>query len=146
VEPLELPELPQNEALLDFLRQQASLPAGPGDYTLGSWQLHTHPDLIARLRELAPRWPLTAAYGIPLLACEGIAAVAALGTDWLAVRMAGPPPQVEAEEPTPPWSFVHGDWHVISAWPGHLPGPESVRSLRALVSAALDYAGKLARC
>lgn len=46
--PQELPDLPQNAALLEFLREQASPPSGPGDYTLGSWQLHTHPDLIGR--------------------------------------------------------------------------------------------------
>src|SRR6202043_2078259 len=70
--PQDLPDVPQNAALLDFLRGQASTPGGPDDYTLGAWQLHTHPDLIAELRELAPGWPLTDAYGVPLLANEGI--------------------------------------------------------------------------
>jgi hypothetical protein len=46
--------------------------------------LHTHPDLMERLRDLAPRWPLTAAYGVPLPARDGIWAVVALGTGWLA--------------------------------------------------------------
>lgn len=32
---LELPDLPLNAGLLDFLRGQASPPSGPGDYTLG---------------------------------------------------------------------------------------------------------------
>jgi hypothetical protein len=50
----ELPDLPQNASLLDFLRSQASPPSGPGDYALGAWQLHTHPDLMDRLCELAP--------------------------------------------------------------------------------------------
>lgn len=142
--PLELPELPQNAELLHFLRQQASPPAGADDYTLGSWQLHTHPDLLSRLRELAPGWPLTAAYGVPLLACQGIAAVVALGTDWLAVRIGDLPPQVEAEDPAPWWPFVHGDWHLISPWPDRLTRADSVRILRALVSGALEYAGRLA--
>jgi hypothetical protein len=48
-----------------------------------AWQLHTHPDLIGRLRDLAPGWPVTAAYGVAILAGEGIAAVVALGTDYL---------------------------------------------------------------
>ena len=94
--PQELPDVAQNAALLDFLRGQASPPRGPDDYTLGAWQLHTHPDLIAELRKLAPGWPLTAAYGVPLLANEGIAAVAALGTDWLAVRL---PDQLGRRQP-----------------------------------------------
>src|SRR6266851_7897527 len=82
--PQELPDVAQNAALLDFLRGQASPPRGPDDYTLGAWQLHTPPDLIAELRKLAPGWPLTAAYGVPLLANEGIAAVAAASarTGW----------------------------------------------------------------
>ena len=142
--PLELPELPPNAELLGFLRQQASRPAGSDDYTLGSWQLHTHPDLLSRLRELAPGWPLTAAYGVPLLACQGIAAVAALGTSWLAVRIASLPPHVEAPDPAPRWPFVHGDWHLISPWPDHQTRADSVRTLRALVSAALEYAATLA--
>jgi len=141
---LELPELPPNAELLDFLRHQASPPAGSDDYTLGSWQLHTHPDLLSRLRELAPGWPLTAAYGVPLLACQGIAAAAALGTDWLAVRTGDPPPPAVAADPAPWWPFVPGDWHLISPWPHGLTRADSVRVLRALVSAALAYAGSLA--
>ena len=60
----ELPELPANAALITYLRSQASPPDGPGDYTLGPWQLHTHPDLISLLRSLAPDLPVTAAYGV----------------------------------------------------------------------------------
>ena len=56
VEPLlELPDLPQNATLLDHLRSQASPPSGPSaDYTLGTWQLHTHPDLLGRLLNSLP--------------------------------------------------------------------------------------------
>lgn len=140
----ELPDLPQNAVLLEFLREQASPPSGPGDYTLGPWQLHTHPDLIARLRELAPGWPVTAAYGIPLLASEGIAAVVALGTDWLAVRIDSLPPEVDTEDPALQWSFACEDWHIISPWQGHLSGDDADRILIDLVSAALAYAAGLA--
>lgn len=49
----ELPDVSQNVALLEYLRAQASPLSGPDDYALGPWQLHTHPDLIAALRELA---------------------------------------------------------------------------------------------
>ena len=92
---LPLPDVPQNAELLAFLREQASAPDGPGDYALGYWQLHAHPDLMERLRDLAPGWPLTAACGIPMLAGEGIAAVVALGTSWLAVRIGDLSPDVE---------------------------------------------------
>jgi hypothetical protein len=142
---LELPELPQNAALLDYLRGQASPPSGPGDYTLGAWQLHTHPDLIAELRQLAPGWPLTAAYGVPILAREGVAAVVALGTDWLAVRIGQVPPNVETEDSDhPAWSFVGGDWHVVSPVQNQLSGAEHARALRELVAAALAHAASLA--
>jgi hypothetical protein len=140
---LQLPDLPQNAALLNYLRGQASPPSGPGDYTLGAWQLHTHPDLIGRLRELAPGWPMTSAYGVPLLASEGIAAVIALGTDWLAVRTEQLPPGIETDDPDPAWSFAHGDWHIASPWQSQLPGAEGTRILRELVSAALDQAANL---
>src|SRR5215469_5936969 len=94
----ELPDLPQNASLLDFLRSQASPPSGPGGYALDAWQLHTHPDLMDRLCELAPGWPLAAAYGVPLLARDGVAAVVALGTSWLVARIASLPAGIEVKE------------------------------------------------
>lgn len=45
----ELPDVPQNAALLEYLREQASPPSGPDDYTLGPWQLRSHPNLITAL-------------------------------------------------------------------------------------------------
>jgi hypothetical protein len=114
--PQDLPDLPPNAALLEYLRPRASWPASPGHgYTLGSWELHTHPDLMERLCDLAPGWPLTAAYGVPVLACEGIAAVVALGTRPLA-----------------------------DPWQNQLPRAEGTRILTALVSAALAHAASLA--
>ena len=141
---LELSDLPQNATLLDYLRSQASPPSGPGDYTLGAWQLHTHPDLLGRLLELAPGSPLTAAYGVPLLASDGIAAVAALGTAFLAIRIGHLPPGIETENPAPEWTFTRDDWHIISPWQSHLPSAEGTRTLRELVSAALAHAASLA--
>jgi hypothetical protein len=79
--------------------------------------------LIAALRELAPGWPLTAAYGAPLLASKSIAAVAALSTDWLAVRIDQLPPAVETEDDLPPeWlSFACDGWHILSPVQDRLP-------------------------
>jgi len=136
---LELPDLPQNAVMLGYLRGQASPPSGPDDYALGSWQLHAHPDLIEALRDLARGWPLTAAYGVPLLACEGVAAVVALGMDYMAVRMDDLPADVEADDdPAPEWSFVGQGWHVVALW------QNGERALRELVAAALTHAGDLA--
>jgi hypothetical protein len=136
---LELPDLPQNAVMLGYLRGQASLPSDRDDYVLGSWQLHAHPDLIGVLRDLAQGWPLTAAYGVPLLACDGVAAVVALGTDFLAVRMDELPAGVEADEdPAPEWSFIGQGWHVVALW------QNGEHALRELVAAALAHAGDLA--
>jgi hypothetical protein len=141
----ELPDLPQNAELLEFLRAQACPPSGPDDYALGSWQLHTHPDLMELLRNLAPGWPVTEAYGVPLLACEGIAAVVALGTDFLVVRVDSLPSEVDTEDPAPEWSFVHEGWHIISPQQSRLSGADAGRTIRGLVSAALTHAASLAQ-
>jgi hypothetical protein len=144
VEPLlPLPDLPQNASLLEFLRAQSRPRSGPDDYTLGFWQLHTHPDLMERLCDLAPGWPLTAAYGIPLLARDGIAVLVALGTHRLALRIRQLPPWVQTEDAAPTWAFAGGDWHIISPWQAQL-GAEGDRKLRGLVAAALADAGRLA--
>jgi hypothetical protein len=145
-EPQELPDVPQNAALLEHLREQASPPSGPEDYTLGPWQLHTHPDLMELLQNLAPGWPLTAAYGVPLLASEGIAAVAALGTDWLAIRIDQLPPGIETEDDLPPgWlSFTRDGWHILSPVQDRLPPGDIGPTLRNLAAAALAHAAGLA--
>jgi hypothetical protein len=131
---LELPDLPANAELLAWLREQADEPSGPDDYVLGGWQLHTHPDLLYYLRSCAPGWPLTAAYGIPILACKGVAAVAAIGTDFLAVRTDELPPGVEIIDQAG-W-FPSAEWHAIWAW-----GQEG--TILGLVTAALGHAGSL---
>jgi hypothetical protein len=99
---------------------------------------------MGRLRDLAPGWPLTAAYGVPLLACEGTAAVVALGTGWLAVRIGYLPPDVETAEPDPAWSFAGDEWHFIRPWQGQLSAADGTRMLRELVAAALAHAASLA--
>jgi hypothetical protein len=141
----DLPDLPQNGSLLGFLRGPASPPSGPGDYALGAWQLHTHPDLMDRLSELAPGWPLTAAYGVPLLAYEGVAAVVALGTGWLAVRIDHLPANIKTLESAPAWTFAGGDWHIVDPWQSQLSSADGTAVLRGLVRGALSYAASLAR-
>jgi hypothetical protein len=139
-----LPDLPQNAALLDFLRGQASPPTGPDDWALGAWQLHTEPDMMAALLELAPGWPLTAAYGVPLLANEGIAAVIALGSAWLVVRIDHLPPGIETDDDPPPeWSFARDGWHILSLVQSQLSGAGCERTMRELVAAALAHAASL---
>jgi hypothetical protein len=99
---------------------------------------------MERLRLLAPRWPLTAAYGVPLLARDGVAAVVALGTDWLVVRVETMPAEINTEGLAPGWSFVTADWHVISPWQSDRTAADGARILQDLVTSALAYAARLA--
>lgn len=126
---------PRNSALLAFLRAQAAPPHGPDDLALGDWQLHAHPDLCERLAQLASRAPLHAAYGVPVLAHEGVAAAAALGTSVLLVRLPAPPPKLKAG---PPVGQAPGDdWHPVDAWQAELPSAEADRRLSGVVRGAL---------
>ncbi|MER6159633.1 hypothetical protein ABT147_29475 [Streptomyces sp. NPDC001868] len=129
------PEHPQNAALLDFLRAQGAPPTGPNDYALGEWQLHTHPDLLDRLAQLAPHAPLHAAYGVPVLAHEGIAAAAALGTATLLVRLPAVPADLKADIPIP--SLAEHGWQAVNAWQSELPSAEGTRRLSDAVQGAL---------
>ncbi|WP_405701158.1 hypothetical protein OG209_28710 [Streptomyces sp. NBC_01383] len=61
-----LPNLPQNAALLDLLREQGVL-QDRGAYVYEGWELHTHPDFVERLEDLAPRWPVVATYAMSVL-------------------------------------------------------------------------------
>jgi hypothetical protein len=141
---LELPDLPPNSSLLGFLRGQASPPKLGRADALGAWELHTHPDLMDRLCDLAPGRPLTAAYGIPLLASDGVAAVVAFGTGWLAVRIDHLPANIKTLEPASTWTFAGGDWRIVGPWQGQLSSADGTRVLRGLVGAALRYAASLA--
>jgi hypothetical protein len=142
---LDLPSIraehPQNAALLDFLRAQGSPPSGPDDYALGEWQLHTHPDLLDRLAQLASRAPLHAAYGVPVLAYEGIAAAAALGTSTLLVRLPAAPTNLEVGTPVP--SLADHGWCAVDAWQSELPSAEGARRLSGAIQGALANAREL---
>ncbi|MGW2562905.1 hypothetical protein ACWCXB_27380 [Streptomyces sp. NPDC001514] len=139
--PPRLPDLPQNAALLEFLRAQASPPSGPHDWTLGEWQLHTHTDLWGRLTRLVPGHPLHAAYGVPVLAHEGIAAAVVLGMGTLLVRLPSPPHSLKAGGPRPPLTD-HG-WQSVDPWQSHLLSAEGDRRLSGVLRGALAHAREL---
>ena len=112
---------------------------------LGHGSCTPTPDLISLLRSPslpscreAPDLSVTAAYGVPLLASEGVAAVVALGMDWLAVLVDELPPGIEADdEPAPECLSVAEGWQTILAW-------QDSQALRDLVSTALARAPSLA--
>ncbi|MGW2543016.1 hypothetical protein ACWC5I_19610 [Kitasatospora sp. NPDC001574] len=138
-----LPELPENRALLDYFRERSALPRGPDDLTLGNWHLHTHPDLCDRLSRLVPRHPVESAYGVPVLAFEGVAAVVACGMDILLVRLPTLPEGVEPAADLPP--LTDGEWRSVSAWPQGPPSAGREARLVALLREALVHARDLSR-
>ncbi|MER5355450.1 hypothetical protein ABT093_34630 [Kitasatospora sp. NPDC002551] len=138
-----LPDLLENRALLAYFRERATLPSGPKDYRLGPWQLHTHPDFCDRLSELAPRHPVEGAYGVPVLAFEGVAAVVACGMSLLLVRLPVLPEDIEPGPPLPP--LTDGEWRSVDGYPQDRPGAEGRARLTALVREALLHARDLSR-
>ncbi|MER7182409.1 hypothetical protein ABT404_23470 [Streptomyces hyaluromycini] len=138
-----LPDLPQNTALLDLLRRQG-VPQESGAYVYEGWELHTHPDLVERLEDLAPQWPVLATFGMPVLAAKGIAAVVAWGMGVLLVRLPEAPAEsLESAEPCPPLTDPGQGWYSLSPWQSELPSAESKRLLSLLIQHALSYAASL---
>lgn len=137
-----LPDLPQNTALLALLRQQG-VPQERGAYVYEGWELHSHPDLVERLEDLAPQWPVLATFGMPVLAAKGIAAVVAcMGT--LMVRLPEAPAEpLDLVEPCPPLTDVGQGWYSLCPWQSELPSAESKRLLTQLIQHALSYAASL---
>ncbi|GLY91914.1 hypothetical protein [Actinoallomurus iriomotensis] len=140
----EVADHPANRVLLDYLRAQARRPTAPIDYiyAIDEWELHTHPDLVERLEELAPDGiPVIPLFGVPALATNGIVAVVALGTSWLMVRLPQLPDDLETQDPIPPLSD-HG-WQAISAWQSEIPTAEAKQRLTQLVNDAFHHARSL---
>ncbi|MFI8532553.1 hypothetical protein ACIGMX_20210 [Streptomyces aquilus] len=136
-----LADHPRNAALLAFLRAQGCAPSGPHDYALGAWQLHTHPDLMDRLAELGLGAPLHAAYGVPLLAREGVAAVAATGTNRLLLRLPAAPADLEPSTAVP--GLDRDGWWAVDAWQSELTTVEGDHRLLTAVDRALVHARAL---
>ncbi|MEV0483803.1 hypothetical protein AB0I69_24740 [Streptomyces sp. NPDC050508] len=140
-----LPDLPQNTALLGLLREQG-VGQVHGAYAYEGWELHTHPDLVERLEDLAPRWPVLATFGVPVLAAKGIAAVVARGTGVLLVRLPEAPPEpLEPAGPCPPLTDPGQGWYSVCPWQSELLSAESKRLLSLLVQHALSYAASLSK-
>lgn len=137
------PNLPQNTALLDLLRKQG-VPQEHGTCVYEGWELHTHPDLVERLEDLAPDWPVLATFGMPVLASKGIAAAVAVGMATLLVRLPEAPSEpLEPAAPRPPLTDPGEGWYSVCPWQSELPSAESKRLLSLLVRHALSYAASL---
>ena len=115
-------------------------------YAYEGWELHTHPDLVERLEDLAPRRPALATFGVPVLAAKGIAAVVARGTGVLLLRLPEAPPEpLEPAGPCPPLTDPGQGWYSVCRWQSELPSAESKRLLSLLVQHALSYAASLSQ-
>ncbi|MFG2921867.1 hypothetical protein ACGFYA_10120 [Streptomyces sp. NPDC048305] len=138
-----LPELPQNRALLDLLRQQG-VPQESGAYAYEGWELHAHPDLVERLEDLAPPWPVLAVFGVPVLAAKGTAAVVGWGMGILLVRLPEAPAEpLELAKPCPPLTDPGQGWYSVCPWQSELHSAESKAQLSLLIRHALSYAATL---
>lgn len=139
----QLPDLPQNSELLNLLRRWG-VPHKPCGCDYEGWELHTHPDLVQRLADLAPRWPVLATFGVPVLAAKGIAAALARGTGTLLVRLPETPPaSLKPARPCPPLTDPDGDWYALDPWQSELPSAESERLLARVIQHALTYAASM---
>jgi hypothetical protein len=107
-------DVPTNAPLLSWLRSQAVAGGGTG-YEIDAWELHTHPDLVDRLRELAPEGSFVPMYGVPTLVHpSGVVFAYAIGTSGLVVREAIPLPDgVRTDVPYP---RLDG-WVSLEPWP-----------------------------
>ncbi|MFJ6486710.1 MULTISPECIES: hypothetical protein [unclassified Streptomyces] len=138
-----LPNLPQNTSLVDLLRAQG-VPQERGAHSYEGWELHTHPDLVERLEDLVPRWPVLATFGVPVLAAKGIAAVVAWSMDTLLVRLPEAPTELlKPASPCPPLTDPGQGWYSVCPWQGELSSMESKRLLSLLVQQSLSYAASL---
>ena len=130
-----------NAALLAHLRAESAPPTGPEDYALGEWQLHTHPDLMSRLRELSLDEPLRAAYGVPVVAPDGVAAAVALGMRVLLLRLPVPPVGLKAQKPVA--SLADHGWHAVDAWQSDLRTLEGDHRLMTAIQDAVTHTRSL---
>lgn len=144
----ELYRHPENRRVLDALLNRI-VPPSPAEtgqpWSLGGFDLRTHPDLHLRLQEIARGLPPsceTSAWGCPLLAVPGglIFALAA-GTRELAFRL---PERLLGEirerggEPAPEYG---PGWVRFDPWCPDVPAPRLLGDLTAVCEAAFVEAG-----
>ncbi|MFD4905344.1 hypothetical protein [Kitasatospora purpeofusca] len=138
-----LPELAENRILLAYFRERATPPSRPEDRALGAWQLRTHPDHCEWLASLVPGHPVEGAYGVPVLAFEGVAAAVAIGTSGLLVRLPTLPADIEPGPAVRP--LTDGEWRSVPTVLADLRSSESEARIAEVVRSALLHARDLSR-
>lgn len=131
-----------NRDVLAFLRARGR-PGTGSEYDLDGWELHTHPDLVERLAQIArSRQAVIPLYGVVALEQKGVIVVVALGTSHLLFRLTAAPEGVEAAAPIEP--LCGNGWHPVSAWQSQLHSDEGLLRLIALVKEARRHGNTLA--
>lgn len=131
-----------NRDLLEYLRARARPGTGRGAYDLDGWEMHTHPDLIERLGDIAgsPQ-AVVPVYGVAAVAQKQVAIAVALDMGTLLFRLPTVPTGVEAVERIEP--LCSRGWHAVCAWQSQLPSAEGLRRLTELLRKARQYANQL---
>ena len=135
---------PQDEVKLRaVLRRQSAQPSDQqrSPWDIDAYELHAHPDLIDRLRELGAgnEQSVVPVFGLPVLVRPGGHAFAiAVGTSTLLLRLDEEPTDVRLSS-KPGWFDVAG-WVALDAWQPNLPSTEGFSVLRDLVRRAFEQA------
>ena len=115
----------ENRTPLDFLERQAAPgPALDRDYAIDSFELHTHPDLTERLKNVAgkQRVLLRPAYGCPLIvAPTGVAFALAHGQRLLAFRLPTETRDLAREMGAVERPDLGEGWFGFDAWAPDVP-------------------------
>ena len=132
---------PANTVLLASLKRQAVVPTDTqvSPWDIDGFELHTHPDLIERLRELGEggERDVTAVYGIAVLVRPiGRPFAIAVGTRTLLLGLSEQPDDVVVSE-MPAW-FSAAGWVGVNAWQSELPSADGTERLRRWVRRAFD--------
>ncbi|MFN2504194.1 MAG: hypothetical protein ABR540_08185 [Acidimicrobiales bacterium] len=124
---------PANALLLRWLGPiGVRVPAVLSSWELDVYTLLAHPDLTARMLDLAQTWQCMAIHGFPaLVGTDGQVDVVCAGLGTLIVRGDEPPERLVRAGAQPPIG-----WMAFDAWSTNGPVPESDAQLREVVRAA----------
>ena len=134
------PATAANASLRRFLDAQAV--PDHSTWAFGGYELHTHPDLLERLEQLAPRGTeVVPMAGVAVLVVDGrVASGVALGTSTLLVRSGTP---VDGLEPATTIDELTPDWVAVNAWQSDIIRADGTARLEAALTTSATLARNL---